>query len=71
MKKRDILLSIVASLTKKSAKDEEELLANSDTKNTYPKVLPPFGGEMGFEIRSFLGRVEPWLPKTVRESPWL
>jgi len=27
----------------------------------YPRVLPPFGGEMGTEVRSFLGRVEPWL----------
>jgi hypothetical protein len=26
-----------------------------------PLILPPFGGEMGIEIRSFLGRVEPWL----------
>ncbi|MFB2921313.1 MULTISPECIES: hypothetical protein [Aerosakkonema] len=60
MTKRDILLSILASLIKKSTKDEE-LLAHSVTKNLYSKVLPPFGGEMGFEIRSFLGRVEPWL----------
>lgn len=29
--------------------------------NSHPKILPPFGGEMGTEIRSFLGRVEPWL----------
>lgn len=25
------------------------------------KILPPYSGEMGFEITSFLGRVEPWL----------
>lgn len=25
------------------------------------RVLPPFGGEMGIEVRSFLGSVEPWL----------
>lgn len=26
-----------------------------------PLILPPFGGELGHEVRSFLGRVEPWL----------
>jgi hypothetical protein len=25
------------------------------------RLLPPFGGELGHEVRSFLGRVEPWL----------
>jgi hypothetical protein len=26
-----------------------------------PKILPPFLGELGLEIRAFLGQVEPWL----------
>lgn len=25
------------------------------------RILPPFGGEMGHEVRAFLGQIEPWL----------
>jgi tetratricopeptide (TPR) repeat protein len=63
----DLARAIVKNYYNQSPQNIEKIInkAHIGTNNNYRdlKILPPFLGEMGFEIRHFLGSVESWLKK--------
>ncbi|MDJ0531376.1 MAG: hypothetical protein QNJ70_02570 [Xenococcaceae cyanobacterium MO_207.B15] len=63
----DLARAIVKNYSNHSNQNIEELINQgyrpSNNYHREQKILPPFLGEMGFEIRHFLGSVENWLQK--------
>lgn len=63
----DLARAIVKNYFNQSNQNIEKIINRgyrpTDNYHRQQKILPPFLGEMGFEIRHFLGNVENWLNK--------